>query len=126
MPGCEAENCHFPQFEGSALAARRGHRMNCHPEFPGRVIFVISRRDTGAIAFRERAESFRAQAAKDGLVQGQRTRSKPSLFGFKIANDVRWLGSGPRWQGLGEISLPESKPGSSIMPGKVNPVNVRA
>jgi fumarate hydratase class II len=96
-----------------------GTGLNCHPDFPGLVMRHLSEQ-TG-IAFREAGNHFEAQAAKDGLVQvsGQLKTIAVSLF--KIANDIRWLGSGPRC-GIGEILLPQTQPGSSIMPGKVNPV----
>ena len=96
-----------------------GTGLNCHPEFPPKAIAFIAEK-TG-IAFKEAEDHFEAQAAKDGLVEasGQLKTIATSLF--KIANDVRWLGSGPRC-GIGEIKLPSTQPGSSIMPGKVNPV----
>ena len=96
-----------------------GTGLNCHPEFPPKAIAFIAEQ-TG-IEFKEAEDHFEAQAAKDGLVEasGQLKTIATSLF--KIANDVRWLGSGPRC-GIGEISLPSTQPGSSIMPGKVNPV----
>src|SRR4029077_20870786 len=68
---------------------------------------------------------FEAQAAKDGLVQASGQLKTIAVSLFKIANDIRWLGSGPRC-GIGEIRLPETQPGSSIMPGKVNPVMCEA
>jgi fumarate hydratase class II len=73
------------------------------------------------VPFREAANHFEAQAAKDGLVQASGQLKTIAVSLFKIANDIRWLGSGPRC-GIGEILLPETQPGSSIMPGKVNPV----
>jgi fumarate hydratase class II len=78
------------------------------------------RRRTG-IEFFEARDHFEAQGAKDAVVEasGQLKTIATSLF--KIANDIRWLGSGPRC-GIGEIQLPATQPGSSIMPGKVNPV----
>ncbi|CAN5429509.1 class II fumarate hydratase [soil metagenome] len=96
-----------------------GTGLNCHPEFPPRVIAFIAEK-TG-IDFREAEDHFEAQAAKDGLVElhGQLKTIAVSLF--KIANDIRLLGSGPKC-GIGEIRLPATQPGSSIMPGKVNPV----
>jgi fumarate hydratase class II len=96
-----------------------GTGLNCHPEFPAKAIAFIAQQ-TG-IEFREAKDHFEAQSAKDGLVEasGQLKTIATSLF--KIANDVRWLGSGPRC-GIGEIRLPSTQPGSSIMPGKVNPV----
>ena len=96
-----------------------GTGLNCHPDFPARAIALLAEK-TG-IPFREAADHFEAQNAKDGLVEasGQIKTIATSLF--KIANDVRWLSSGPQC-GIGEISLPATQPGSSIMPGKVNPV----
>ncbi len=96
-----------------------GTGINTHPEFAGRAIAFIAQK-TG-IEFVEAADHFEAQASKDGLCEasGQLKTIATSLF--KVANDVRLLGSGPRC-GIGEISLPSTQPGSSIMPGKVNPV----
>jgi len=100
-----------------------GTGLNCHPEFPPMAIAFIAEK-TG-IAFRETDDHFEAQASKDGLVEchGQLKTIASSLF--KIASDIRLLGSGPRC-GIGEISLPATQPGSSIMPGKVNPVMCEA
>lgn len=96
-----------------------GTGLNCHADFPKLAIALIAEK-TG-LNFVEAENHFEAQAAKDGLVEvsGQLKTIAVSLF--KIANDLRWLNSGPRC-GIGEISLPETQPGSSIMPGKVNPV----
>jgi fumarate hydratase class II len=96
-----------------------GTGLNCHPDFPGLVMHHLWNR-TG-INFREARNHFEAQAAKDGLVQASGQLKTIAVSLFKIANDIRWLGSGPRC-GIGEIRLPETQPGSSIMPGKVNPV----
>ncbi len=73
------------------------------------------------IAFREATNHFEAQGAKDGIVEASGLLKTIAVSLFKIANDLRWLSSGPRC-GLGEIQLPATQPGSSIMPGKVNPV----
>ncbi len=96
-----------------------GTGLNRHPDFPKKVMQHLRHR-TG-IAFFEAANHFEAQGAKDAVVEasGQLKTIATSLF--KIANDLRWLGSGPRC-GIGEIQLPATQPGSSIMPGKVNPV----
>ncbi len=96
-----------------------GTGLNCHPEFPARAIALLAQK-TG-LPFREAADHFEAQSAKDALVEvsGQLKTVATSLF--KIANDIRWLGSGPQCA-IGEISLVATQPGSSIMPGKVNPV----
>ena len=96
-----------------------GTGLNCHPDFPGRVMHHLWSR-TG-IAFREARNHFEAQGAKDGLVQASGLLKTIAVSLFKISNDIRWLSSGPRC-GIGEIRLPETQPGSSIMPGKVNPV----
>jgi fumarate hydratase, class II len=96
-----------------------GTGLNSHPEFSGRVMGYLWNR-TG-VAFREARNHFEAQAAKDGLVEASGELRTIAVSLFKIANDIRWLGSGPRC-GIGEIQLPATQPGSSIMPGKVNPV----
>jgi fumarate hydratase class II len=96
-----------------------GTGINSHPDFAKRAIAVIAQK-TG-LDFVEARNHFEAQAAKDGIVEvsGQLKTIAVSLT--KIANDVRWLASGPRC-GIGEITIPATQPGSSIMPGKVNPV----
>ena len=96
-----------------------GTGLNGHPDMPGRAIALIAAK-TG-LRFREAQDHFEAQSAKDGLVEvsGQLKAVATSLF--KIANDIRWLSSGPQCA-IGEIILPATQPGSSIMPGKVNPV----
>ncbi len=96
-----------------------GTGLNCPPDFPPRVIELISER-TG-IDFREAEDHFEAQGARDALVELSGALKVVATSLIKIANDVRWLSSGPR-AGLGELQLPEIQPGSSIMPGKVNPV----
>lgn len=96
-----------------------GTGLNCHKEFPLLAISFIAEK-TG-IPFKEAQNHFEAQASKDAVVEshGQIVSINTSLF--KIANDIRLMGSGPRCS-LGEIKLPATQPGSSIMPGKVNPV----
>jgi fumarate hydratase, class II len=96
-----------------------GTGLNTHPEFAGRVMGYLWNR-TG-VAFREARNHFEAQAAKDGLVEASGELRTLAVSLFKLANDIRWLSSGPRC-GIGEIQLPATQPGSSIMPGKVNPV----
>ncbi|MDQ3197699.1 MAG: class II fumarate hydratase [Verrucomicrobiota bacterium] len=96
-----------------------GTGLNRHLEFPGKVMRHLEQR-TG-IAFREAENHFEAQGAKDGVVEASGHLKTIAVSLFKIANDIRWLGSGPRC-GIGEIQLPATQPGSSIMPGKVNPV----
>lgn len=96
-----------------------GTGINTHPEFGARAIKEISER-TG-IPFVEAVNRFEAQANQDSMVfmSGALRTVMTSLM--KIANDIRWLGSGPRC-GIGELRIPSLQPGSSIMPGKVNPV----
>jgi fumarate hydratase class II len=96
-----------------------GSGLNAHPQFASRVIAAISQ-ETGA-PFREAKNHFEAQAARDAVVETSGILKTIAVGFIKIANDIRWLGSGPRC-GIGEIALPSLQPGSSIMPGKVNPV----
>ena len=96
-----------------------GTGINATPGFSSWTIELISLR-TG-IPFREGRNHFEAQAAKDAVLFMSGALKTYAVALTKIANDIRWLGSGPRG-GLGEIRLPELQPGSSIMPGKVNPV----
>ena len=123
MPGPASQNA-IEALEELALGGTAvGTGLNAHPDFAGLAIGEIAQR-TG-IAFREAADHFEAQGAKDGLVQASGQLKTIAVSLFKIANDIRWLGSGPRC-GIGEIRLPETQPGSSIMPGKVNPVMCEA
>ncbi|PYK89036.1 MAG: aspartate ammonia-lyase [Verrucomicrobia bacterium] len=96
-----------------------GTGLNRHVDLPGKMLRHIEQR-TG-VAFYEAKNHFEAQGGKDAVVEasGQLKTIATSLF--KIASDIRLLGSGPRC-GIGEIQLPATQPGSSIMPGKVNPV----
>lgn len=96
-----------------------GTGLNRHPDFPGKVMRHLKQR-TG-IEFREATNHFEAQGSKDAVVEASGHLKTIAVSLFKIANDIRWLGSGPRC-GIGEIQLPSTQPGSSIMPGKVNPV----
>jgi len=96
-----------------------GTGLNTHEEFDKRVCAVLAKR-TG-IKFKKAADHFEAQAAKDAVAEASGQLKTVVVSLFKIANDIRWLGSGPRC-GIGEIALPATQPGSSIMPGKVNPV----
>jgi fumarate hydratase, class II len=96
-----------------------GTGLNCHPRFSRKVLALISR-ETGC-SFKEAINHFEAQSTQDSLVEASGGLRTVAVSLMKIANDIRWLGSGPRC-GLGEINLPETQPGSSIMPGKVNPV----
>ena len=96
-----------------------GTGLNRHVDLPGKVMRHLEQR-TG-IAFYEAKNHFEAQGGKDAVVEASGQLKTIAVSLFKIANDIRWLGSGPRC-GIGEIQLPATQPGSSIMPGKVNPV----
>ena len=96
-----------------------GTGINAHPEFAAKAIKRIAA--TTGLTFREAMNHFEAQAGKDAVVHVSGALKTLAVSLTKIANDLRWLASGPRC-GLGEISLAETQPGSSIMPGKVNPV----
>jgi len=96
-----------------------GTGLNTHPEFAARVRTILSE-ETG-LAISPPADPFEAQAARDGIVEVSGALKTVAVSLTKVANDLRYLGSGPR-AGLAELSLPELQKGSSIMPGKVNPV----
>ncbi len=96
-----------------------GTGLNTHPEFAARVRAILSE-ESGLEIFAP-ADPFEAQAARDGIVEASGALKVVAVSLTKIANDIRYLGSGPR-AGLAEIFLPELQKGSSIMPGKVNPV----
>src|SRR5215471_16048016 len=96
-----------------------GTGINTHPKFAARAIQHLSK--VTGFHFREAVNHFEAQSAKDAIVETSGILKTIAVSLTKIANDIRWLASGPRC-GIGEISLPETQPGSSIMPGKVNPV----
>ena len=96
-----------------------GTGLNTHPEFAARVRERLGR-ETG-LEIRPPADPFEAQAARDGLVEASAALKVVAVSLTKVANDLRWMGSGPR-AGLSELFLPELQKGSSIMPGKVNPV----
>ena len=96
-----------------------GTGLNTHPEFAERVRGLLAA-ETGLVISAP-ADPFEAQAARDGLVEASGALKTLAVSLTKIANDLRLMGSGPR-AGLGEIFLPELQKGSSIMPGKVNPV----
>jgi len=96
-----------------------GTGINTHPEFGRRVCELLS--STTGIEFVEAEDHFEAQSTKDAACEASGQLRAIAVSLSKIANDIRLLGSGPRC-GIGEIKLPETQPGSSIMPGKVNPV----
>jgi fumarate hydratase class II len=96
-----------------------GSGLNAHPEFARRTIALIS--DLTGLSFAEAGNHFEAQAAQDAAVETSGALRAIAISFVKIANDIRWLASGPR-SGIGEINIPSLQPGSSMMPGKVNPV----
>ena len=100
-----------------------GTGLNTHPDFARRVCERISSR-TG-IPIHETDNHFQAQSSLDGVVQFHGALNTTAVSLMKIANDIRWLSSGPR-AGIGELEIPAVQPGSSIMPGKVNPVIAEA
>src|ERR1700712_531597 len=100
-----------------------GTGLNAHPEFAVKVAGVIGKL-TG-LPFETAPNKFEVMAAADALVFAHGALKTIAAGMMKIANDVRWLASGPRC-GLGELSIPEDEPGSSIMPGKVNPTQSEA
>ena len=96
-----------------------GTGINCHPEFGARVAAALA--ELTGLPLRETDNHFQAQSSIDAFVALSGSLRVLAVGLTKIANDIRWMGSGPR-AGLGELILPEVQPGSSIMPGKVNPV----
>ncbi|HEY0127557.1 MAG TPA: class II fumarate hydratase, partial [Rubrobacteraceae bacterium] len=96
-----------------------GTGVNTHPEFASKVCERLSERF--GVEVRETENHFQAQSAMDGTVFVSGALKTVAVSLMKLANDIRWLGAGPR-ANLAEIALPEVQPGSSIMPGKVNPV----
>ncbi len=100
-----------------------GTGLNAHPEFAERAAKKIS--DLTLLPFRSHPNKFAALSAHDELVFASGALKTLAASLTKIANDVRWLSSGPRC-GLGELTIPENEPGSSIMPGKVNPTQAEA
>ena len=129
------------EFRGYAAQIREGHRrvsgaraglgqiplggtatgtgLNTHPDFAGRVRALLT--ESTGLDILPPADQFEAQANRDGLVETSGALKVVAVSLTKIVNDLRWMSSGPR-TGLGEIVLPELQKGSSIMPGKVNPV----
>jgi fumarate hydratase class II len=96
-----------------------GTGLSAAPEFAPKVIAIIAKEIR--IPLRQAPNLFEALSMRDGLVEASGALRSAAVSLTKVANDVRWLGSGPRC-GIGEINLPDLQPGSSIMPGKVNPV----
>jgi len=100
-----------------------GTGLNAHPEFAERAAKKLA--ELTGLPFRSHPNKFAALASHDEVVYASGALKTLACALMKIANDVRWLGSGPR-AGIGELSLPENEPGSSIMPGKVNPTQCEA
>ncbi len=100
-----------------------GTGLNAHPDFAPRIAAELGSRT--ALSFKSSPNKFAALAGHDALVHTHGAMKTLATALMKIANDVRWMASGPR-SGLGEISIPENEPGSSIMPGKVNPTQCEA
>jgi fumarate hydratase class II len=118
--GIERMNQGLPRLYELALGGTAvGNGINTHPSFAPRVIACLA--DQTGLPFIEAKNHFEAQAARDAAVEISGILKTIATGLVKIAGDIRWLGSGPRC-GIGEIRLPALQPGSSIMPGKVNPV----
>jgi fumarate hydratase class II len=100
-----------------------GTGLNTHREFADRVAAKIA--EYTGLPFKSAVNKFAALAAHDALVAASGALKTLAVSLMKVANDIRWMGSGPRC-GLGELTLPENEPGSSIMPGKVNPTQSEA
>jgi fumarate hydratase class II len=100
-----------------------GTGLNAHPEYAVRVAKKLT--ELTGFPFVTAPNKFEALAANDALVHAHGTLKTLAASLTKIANDIRWLASGPRC-GIGEITIPENEPGSSIMPGKVNPTQCEA
>jgi fumarate hydratase class II len=96
-----------------------GTGVNVHPDFAHDMCEILSK--LIAVPVRETTNHFQAQSTLDAIVEASGALKTVAVSLMKISNDIRWLGSGPR-AGIGEIDLPAVQPGSSIMPGKVNPV----
>jgi fumarate hydratase class II len=122
--GLERINAALPHLYELALGGTAvGTGLNTHPEFAVKAAAKIS--DITGKPFKSARNKFESLAAHDALVEFHGVLKTLAASLMKIANDVRWLGSGPRC-GIGELQLPENEPGSSIMPGKVNPTQSEA
>src|SRR5450830_240958 len=100
-----------------------GTGLNAHPEYATRIAAELAART--ALPFRTADNKFAALAGHEALIAAHGALKTLAAALFKIANDIRWMASGPR-SGLGELTIPENEPGSSIMPGKVNPTQCEA
>jgi fumarate hydratase class II len=112
-----------PLTELAAGGTAVGTGLNTHAEFGDRVAAELAA--ASGLPFKSAANKFAALASHDALVAAHGALKTLAAALMKIANDIRWLASGPR-SGLGEITIPENEPGSSIMPGKVNPTQAEA
>ena len=112
-----------PIYELAVGGTAVGTGLNTHPEFGIRVAAELAR--TCRMPFVSAANKFAALATHDALINTHGAIKTLAVALMKIANDIRWMASGPR-SGLGEISIPENEPGSSMMPGKVNPTQCEA
>jgi fumarate hydratase class II len=122
--GLAAVDATMPQLRELALGGTAvGTGLNTHPKYADRVATKIA--ELSATAFASAPNKFAALAAHDAFVGTSGALKQLAVALMKIANDVRWLSSGPR-SGIGEIRIPENEPGSSIMPGKVNPTQCEA
>ncbi len=121
MAACEASL--DPLYDLAIGGTAVGTGMNAHPEFGERVAKKIA--ELTGLPFRSHPNKFTALASHDDFVFASGALKMLGAALMKIANDIRWLASGPR-AGIGELTLPENEPGSSIMPGKVNPTQSEA
>jgi fumarate hydratase class II len=122
--GLEHVQATLPHLHELALGGTAvGTGLNAHPEFAERVAEELAR--LTALPFVTARNKFEALAANDALVYSHGALKTLAASQLKIANDIRWLASGPRC-GIGELTIPENEPGSSIMPGKVNPTQSEA
>ena len=118
--GIERSNHALKELAEVALGGTAvGTGVNTHPEFATKVCKRLSR--SLGVEIKETENHFQAQSTLDNVVESSGSMKTIAVSLMKISNDIRWMGSGPRG-GFGEIELPEVQPGSSIMPGKVNPV----
>ena len=115
----QAQQAQHAVMELPAGGTAVGTGINTHPKFGAKVAEVLAK-ETG-VPFVEAKNHFEANANRDGLVECSGQLRSIAVTLFAIANNIRWLGSGPRC-GFYELILPDLQPGSSIMPGKVNPV----
>ena len=115
--GVKKAKCPLAELAQGGTAVGTG--INTHMQFGELIALEIS--NNSGMKFKEAENHFEAQSTQDSVVELSGTLKTISVSLSKIANDIRWLGSGPR-AGIGELILPSVQPGSSIMPGKVNPV----